>query len=112
MAKSRREFITATSIGLIGAAAAASSSYAGDIEVENESAAVQRPDQTPAGAPPAFGGGPAVGPEVTTTTFSEAEKLAQIQLNDEERAMAAGSWRRTMAGFYERRSGPRKVAIE
>jgi Asp-tRNA(Asn)/Glu-tRNA(Gln) amidotransferase A subunit family amidase len=112
MAKSRREFLTATSIGLIGAAAAASSSYAGDIEVENESAAVQTPEQTPAGAPPAFGGGPAVGPEVTTTTFSEAEKLAQIQLNAEERSLAASSWRRTMAGFYERRTGPRKVAIE
>jgi Asp-tRNA(Asn)/Glu-tRNA(Gln) amidotransferase A subunit family amidase len=112
MAKSRREFITATSIGLIGAAAAASSSYAGEIEVENESAAVQAPDQTPAGAPPAFGGGPAMGPEVTTTTFSEAEKLVQIQLNEEERSLAASSWRRTMAGFYERRSGPRKVAIE
>jgi Asp-tRNA(Asn)/Glu-tRNA(Gln) amidotransferase A subunit family amidase len=114
MAKSRREFITATSIGLIGAAAAASSSHAGsgETEVAGESTALQIPDPTTAGAPPAFGGGPAVGPQVTTTTFSEAEKLAQIQLNEEERSLAASSWRRTMAGFYERRTGPRKVAIE
>jgi Asp-tRNA(Asn)/Glu-tRNA(Gln) amidotransferase A subunit family amidase len=114
MAKSRREFITATSIGLIGAVAAASSSDAGaaEVEVAGEGAALQIPDPTTAGAPPAFGGGPAVGPPVTTTTFSEAEKLAQVQLNEEERSLAASSWRRTMAGFYERRTGPRKVTIE
>jgi Asp-tRNA(Asn)/Glu-tRNA(Gln) amidotransferase A subunit family amidase len=111
MDKSRREFITATSIGLIGAAASASYTGASEVAAE-DTGALQTPDQTPAGAPPAFGGGPAVGPEVSTTAFAEAEKLAQIQLNEEERAMAAGSWRRTMAGFYERRSGPRKVAIE
>ena len=52
------------------------------------------------------------GRQSRTTTFSEAEKLAQIQLNEEERSLAASSWRRTMAGFYERRTGPRKVAIE
>jgi Asp-tRNA(Asn)/Glu-tRNA(Gln) amidotransferase A subunit family amidase len=113
MAKSRREFIAATSIGLIGAAAASSLNVdASEVEVERDAAALQAPDQVPAGAPPAFGGGPAVGPQVSPATFVEAEKLAQIQLNEEERSLAASSWRRTMAGFYERRSGPRKVAIE
>jgi Asp-tRNA(Asn)/Glu-tRNA(Gln) amidotransferase A subunit family amidase len=114
MAKSRREFLAATSMGLVSAAAAAaSSSYARERETADDpESAWQAPDQVPAGAPPAFGGGPAVGPEVSSATFAEAGKLAQIQLNEDERAMAAGSWRRTMAGFYERRSGPRKVAIE
>jgi Asp-tRNA(Asn)/Glu-tRNA(Gln) amidotransferase A subunit family amidase len=104
MAKSRREFLTETSMGLLGAAALGSAS--------GEALAAQTPAQEPAGAPPAFGAGPGVGPEVSPPTFAEAEKLAQVQLNEEERAMAAGSWRRTMAGYLERRTGPRKVEIE
>src|ERR1700729_3261940 len=64
------------------------------------------------GGPPAYGAGPAVGPEVSTTTFSEAEKLVQISLNSQERTEAAESWRVTMAALYERRVGPRKLAIE
>ena len=66
----------------------------------------------PPGAPPAFGAGPAFGPEVSVTTFSEAEKLVQFPLTDSERAMAAGTWQRTLASVYERRSGPRKLALE
>jgi len=46
------------------------------------------------------------------STFAEAEKLVQMPLSDGERAMAAASWRRTMAGLYERRTGPRKLALE
>jgi Asp-tRNA(Asn)/Glu-tRNA(Gln) amidotransferase A subunit family amidase len=66
----------------------------------------------PPGSPSAFGTGPAVGPEVTVSTFAEAEKLVQVSLSDAERAMAAASWRKTMAGLYERRTGPRKLALE
>jgi len=66
----------------------------------------------PPGAPPAFGAGPAFGPEVSVTTFSQAEKLVQFPMTDSERAMAAGTWRRTLASVYERRSGPRKLALE
>ncbi len=29
-----------------------------------------------------------------------------------EREMASASWRRTLASVYERRTGPRKLAIE
>jgi len=36
----------------------------------------------------------------------------QVELSDSQRAMAAGSWRKTMAALYERRTGPRKVALE
>jgi Asp-tRNA(Asn)/Glu-tRNA(Gln) amidotransferase A subunit family amidase len=106
MAKSRREFLTETSIGLLGAAALGSAS------ADAVLAQTPTPLQEPAGAPPAFGAGPGVGPEVSPATFTEAEKLVQVQLNEEERAMAAGSWRRTMAGYLERRTGPRKVRIE
>jgi Asp-tRNA(Asn)/Glu-tRNA(Gln) amidotransferase A subunit family amidase len=74
--------------------------------------ATQQPTEPPAGAPPAFGTGPAVGPEVSTGTFAEAEKLVQIDLATADRAMAAASWRQTMAALYERRTGPRKVALE
>ena len=99
MSKSRRQFLTQTSLGLL-AAATVSRSYA------------QQGVDLPPGAPPAFGVGPAVGPEVSPSTFAEAEKLIQIQLSASERAMAAGSWRKTMAALYERRTGPRKVALE
>ncbi len=102
MSKSRREFIAVTSLGVLGAASA----------LRGQSQASQSPSDLPPGAPPAFGAGPAVGPEVSTTTFAEAEKLVQFEMTAAERAVAAGSWRKTMAAVYERRSGPRNVAIE
>jgi Asp-tRNA(Asn)/Glu-tRNA(Gln) amidotransferase A subunit family amidase len=99
MAKSRRQFLTQTSLGLL-AAATAYRSYA------------QQPGDLPPGAPPAFGTAPPVGPEVSPSTFAEAEKLVQVELTANERATAATSWRRTMAALYERRTGPRKLALE
>src|SRR5256885_16341902 len=99
--QSRRDFIAATSIGLIGAAA-----------IPVEQAPTQNPPEPTAGAPPAFGGGPAFGPEVSTNTFAEAEKLVQFELRPDERTMAAESWRRTLASVYELRVAPRKIAIE
>jgi Asp-tRNA(Asn)/Glu-tRNA(Gln) amidotransferase A subunit family amidase len=99
MAKSRRQFLTQTSLGLLGAATAM------------RSYSQQSPDLPP-GAPPAFGTGPAVGPEVSPSTFAEAEKLVQVQMTAAQRAMAASSWRKTMAAIYERRTGPRKIALE
>ena len=36
----------------------------------------------------------------------------QVDLSGTERAVAAGSWRTTMAALYERRTGPRKVVLE
>ena len=99
MPKSRREFLAVTSLGVLGVAAASR-------------LAAQSPSNLPPGAPPAFGVGPAFGPEVSTATFAEAEKLVQFPLNDSERAMAAASWRRTLASVYERRTGPRKLALD
>jgi Asp-tRNA(Asn)/Glu-tRNA(Gln) amidotransferase A subunit family amidase len=68
--------------------------------------------QAPPGSPPAFGTGPLVGPEVSPNTFAEAQKLVQIELTDSEREVAASSWRADMASLYERRTGPRKIALE
>ena len=99
MSKSRREFLTITSLGVLGAAAASR------MHAQNMST-------LPPGAPSAFGAGPAFGPEVSATTFAEAEKLVQFPLTDSERAMAAASWRKTLASLYERRVGPRKLALE
>jgi len=99
MSKSRRQFLAVTPFGVLGAAAAFRSR-------------AQNPGDLPPGAPPAFGTGPVVGPEVSSTTFAEAEKLVQVELTETERTVAAGSWRKTMAALYERRTGPRKVALD
>jgi Asp-tRNA(Asn)/Glu-tRNA(Gln) amidotransferase A subunit family amidase len=99
MSKSRRQFLAATSLTLLGAAATSLNK-------------AQVSAELPPGSPSAFGTGSVVGPEVTVSTFAEAEKLVQVQMTDAERAMAAASWRKTMAGLYERRTGPRKLALE
>jgi Asp-tRNA(Asn)/Glu-tRNA(Gln) amidotransferase A subunit family amidase len=97
MLPSRREFLTLTSLSLLGAAC---------------HGFAQSGPELPPGSPGAFGAGPPVGPEVSTTTFAEAEKLVQFPLTGAERKMAAESWRRTLAGVYERRVGPHKLALE
>jgi Asp-tRNA(Asn)/Glu-tRNA(Gln) amidotransferase A subunit family amidase len=106
--KSRRQFLTESSLTLLGTGVVSA-------------AMAQNPTQNPTppssptagtpGAPPAFGTAPAVGPEVTPSTFAEAEKLVQFPMSEKERAEAAGNWRQSMAGLYERRSGPRAVPI-
>jgi Asp-tRNA(Asn)/Glu-tRNA(Gln) amidotransferase A subunit family amidase len=100
MSKSRRQFLTQTSLSLLAVATVP------------RGFAQQSPTDLPPGAPPAFGTGPAVGPEVSPSTFAEAEKLVQVEMSASEHAMAAGSWRKTMAALYERRTGPRKVVLE
>src|SRR2546429_4550614 len=107
MSKSRRDFLTQTSLGLIGAAVASNSSAQ-----IHEAEVAQEPTQLPPGAPPAFGTGPAVGPEVSPATFAEAEKLVQVNLTPADRALAAESWRVNLASLYERRTGPRTIALE
>ena len=99
----RRQFLLQAPIGLLGVAAAC--------RAEPKSPVGVAPPATP-GAPPTFGALPLVGPEVSAATFAEAEKLMQVTLSDTERAMAAASWRRSMAAMLERRTGPRKVGIE
>ena len=95
MSASRREFLAGSSLGLIGAAMAAGAGA----------------QDTP-GAPPVFGTSPAVGPAVSAATFSEAEKLVQIEMTAKDLAQAAENWQESLAGVYERRTGPKKLAIE
>ncbi len=102
MKNSRREFLSVTSAGLIGAAVAPKV-FAQDPQPQQ----LEVP-----GAPTAFGTGPLVGPEIFPSTIEEAEKLVQIKMSESDIAVAAKSWRPNMAAIYERRTGPRKVELE
>src|ERR1700733_213875 len=106
MARSRREFLAKGSMGLV--AAVVTGKVAGG-QVPQVPAGPQVP-ATP-GAPGAFGTSPAVGPEVSVETFVQAEKLVQVEMSGKDLAEAAGNWRQSMAAVYERRVGPRKLAI-
>jgi Asp-tRNA(Asn)/Glu-tRNA(Gln) amidotransferase A subunit family amidase len=101
----RRQFLLRAPLGLLVAASAC----------RNETTPPPANTQTtapPAGAPPTFGTGKGAGPVVTPATFAEAEKLMQVTMTPAERQQAADSWRESMAPYLERRTGPRKVAIE
>ena len=95
----RRQFISHAPL-LLGAAAACRAQLSAE------------PTAPAPGTPPAFGTAPATGPEVSVTTFAEAEKLMQVTMTGAERTMAAASWRNSMAAYLERRVGPRKLALE
>src|ERR1035438_6856876 len=99
MSNSRRQFLNRASVALMASAAAC-----------------RRGSNTPtaplAGAPPAFGTAPPVGPPVSPATFAEAEKLVQFPLSPAARQMAAGNWSRQMAPVYELRTGPRKLSLD
>ncbi len=105
MSKSRRKFLTDTSLGLLGAAVLS------PIMAESQTQTPQPTEPQP-GAPPAFGTATPVGPEVSSTTFVEAEKLMQIKLSSADRDLAAASWRTNLAPVYERRTGPHKAELE
>ena len=100
---SRRRFLIQTPLALLAASACRV------VEQKGQAAAG---DSTTAGAPPTFGTAPGVGPAVTPATFAEAEKLAQVTMTPGQRQQAADSWRQTMAPYLERRTGPRKLAID
>jgi Asp-tRNA(Asn)/Glu-tRNA(Gln) amidotransferase A subunit family amidase len=104
MLKSRRRFLRNVSAGLAAATTACN-------KPEQKSASMPA-GAPPPGAPPTFGAAPEVGPQVSPATFAEAEKLVQVELSPADRAMAAGSWRKSMAPVYERRTGPRKVGLD
>jgi Asp-tRNA(Asn)/Glu-tRNA(Gln) amidotransferase A subunit family amidase len=102
MPKSRRQFLVQSSAGLLAAAVAPA--YA-------QQPGQETPPPQP-GAPPAFGTAPPVGPEVSPETFAQAEKLVEVEMTPPDRAQAAANWRMQMAPVYERRVGPRKLALE
>jgi Asp-tRNA(Asn)/Glu-tRNA(Gln) amidotransferase A subunit family amidase len=98
---SRRQFLLTAPLGLLGAVAAC-----------RDDNGTQKKGEPTAGAPPAFNTAPPVGPEVSADTFAEAEKLVQVSLTPAQRAMASRSWRTSMAALLERRTGPRKIALD
>jgi Asp-tRNA(Asn)/Glu-tRNA(Gln) amidotransferase A subunit family amidase len=106
----RRQFVEQAPLGLVAAIAACRSGL-------REGPPPAAPTPGPGGgapspgAPPTVGTAPGVGPEVTSATFEEAERLVQWTMTPAERAQAAGSWRRSLAPLMERRTGPRKVAL-
>ncbi|MGE5322375.1 MAG: amidase family protein, partial [Actinomycetota bacterium] len=106
MSKSRREFLAQMAASVLGAAVSP------ELIAQQQPTPPSKPGEPPAGTPPAFGTAPPVGPEVSPSTFADAEKLVRVEMTPAERTEAAGNWRSAMAPLYERRSGPRKVAID
>ena len=104
---SRRRFLTGASSALLSAAAACGKGTPAANDSPKTAAG-----EPPPGAPPAFGTAPGAGPSVGAATFAEAEKLVDVKLTQRERDQAAGNWRNSMAPLYERRTGPRQLAIE
>src|SRR5579863_8821243 len=99
MSESRRQFLKYSSLAMMSAAAGCGGNPS-------------KPAGETPGAPPAFGTSPPSGPEVSTGTFVEAEKLAQIEMTQKDLDLAARTWRENMSSVIERRVGPRKVALE
>jgi len=102
MPTTRREFVALGSLGLLGSAIDAHGDQTPDSQNQNP----------PPGAPPAFGTAPPVGPEVSSGTFEQAEKLVQTEMTPTDAAIAASNWRMQMAPLYERRVGPSKLTLE
>src|SRR6185503_15643959 len=103
---SRRHFLIQAPIAMLGAVAACRAD-----EQKPGAGATTAATPTP-GAPPAFNTAPPVGPEVSPATFTEAEKLMQVSMTPAQREMASKSWRTSLAALFERRTGPRKLALE
>jgi Asp-tRNA(Asn)/Glu-tRNA(Gln) amidotransferase A subunit family amidase len=104
----RRQFLLTAPLGMLAGAAACSVQAPSS---SGQAPAPVAPASTP-GTPPTFGTGPITGPPVSAATFAEAEKLVQITMRPSDRELAASSWQRTLAPLLERRTGPRKVALE
>jgi Asp-tRNA(Asn)/Glu-tRNA(Gln) amidotransferase A subunit family amidase len=102
MPGTRRDFLTYSSLGMLGSA----------LDAASAQAQVPANQQETPGAPTAFGTSPAVGPEVSAATFAAAEKLVQVELTAADREQAASNWRMQMAPNYELRVGPRKLTLE
>ncbi len=103
MAKSRREFLAKSSMGLMAAALTTKASA-------GQTPAAQAPVATP-GAPPTFVSATPVGPAISVDTLTQAEKLVQVEMTPKDLAQAAASWQQGFAPLYERRTGPRKTVI-
>src|SRR5258705_463795 len=97
----RRQFLITAPLGVLVAAAAC----------RQQSPSTNSPTIPAPGAPPTFGSGGGAGPPITAETFAEAEKLMQVTMTPAQRQQAADSWRTSLAQYFERRTGPRKVPL-
>ncbi|HET9796706.1 MAG TPA: hypothetical protein VFP90_01900, partial [Gemmatimonadaceae bacterium] len=109
----RRKFLVDAPLG-VAATLAACRGATPTVETAPNPAPSTPPSGTPStpGAPGAFNTAPPVGPDVTPTTFAEAEKLVQVTMTPAQRQMAAANWRTSMAALMERRTGPRTLELE
>ena len=98
--RTRRSFLANSALAAAGAVTA---------QAQVTQTAPAKPTE---GAPPVFGTAPAAGPVVTPADLQHAEKLAQVELSAAERTEAASNWRNSMAALLERRTGPRKLALD
>src|SRR5262249_55083308 len=101
----RRQFLVRAPLSFLVTAAACG------VEAPSPGSQSAPPSPSTPGPPPPFGNAAGVGPEITPSTFAEAEKLMQVTMTPAERQQAAASWRESMAPYLERRTGPRKLAI-
>jgi Asp-tRNA(Asn)/Glu-tRNA(Gln) amidotransferase A subunit family amidase len=100
MSSSRRQFLTLSTLSFLSAAIGRSAAQSGS-----------NTTTTTPGAPPAFGTAPPAGPEVSASDFVAAQKLVNFPMTTGECEQAASNWRISMASYFERRVGPKKVAI-
>jgi Asp-tRNA(Asn)/Glu-tRNA(Gln) amidotransferase A subunit family amidase len=117
MSKTRREFLADASVGLLGVAGALGVQDAEIASAQSGAALAGQQQSTaqealPPGAPSTFASAAPVGPEVSPDTFAVAEKLVRVEMTPADRTQAAESWRKSMAALYERRTGPRNVALD
>ncbi|MBS2020826.1 MAG: amidase [Deltaproteobacteria bacterium] len=111
---SRRRFLSHTSLGALALAAAQAKALA-DVDGGAMAAPAAPPNSTgalPPASPPAFGTAPSVGPAVSPQVFAEAQKLVRVENTPSDLAQLAANWRESMAAMTERRTGPRKLALE
>ena len=110
MRESRRKFLVRATAGVVGAAAA-SRAVTGQ---KPGPVPTPVPQQAPvAGMPPAFGTAPPVGPEITRHDRRRSPEARARRVHGRpSRPSSPASWQRAMASTMERRTGPRKLALE
>ncbi len=89
MKNTRRDFLFSTAAGL--GAAAIGGTAPGSADAQSAPASAQ--------------------PGPSSESFAAAEELMRVKLTPPERAQAARGWNTNLPGIYERRTGPRKVAL-
>ena len=100
MSKSRREFLTQSTLTLLAAASASTASLGQNPQLPPHRAL--RPPSAPH---------PRSALKSPPPPSPKPKNSSSIALTEKDRAQAAGNWRQAMAPLYERRTGPRKVAI-